>query len=87
MRPEFCDVLERIAQVANPEARVWRGSGLLAAQIGIRVLGTEPRQVLDVVQTNFFQTQHTDGRITQDPRGDGHSPLHGRKPEQRCSCP
>ena len=43
MRRAACNVLERIAQVADPEARVWRGSGktdLPPAQEGITVLGT-----------------------------------------------
>ena len=40
VRPEFCDVLERIAQIADPEARVWKGSGVLTTDQGIRVLGT-----------------------------------------------
>ena len=40
VRPEFCDTLERIARVIDPEALVWRGSGLPTEQLGIRVLGT-----------------------------------------------
>ena len=43
IRPEGCDALERIAQAADPRARVWRGSGetdLLPSQQGIVVLGT-----------------------------------------------
>ena len=43
VRPEACYILERIAQVADPDARVWRGSGdsdLLPAQQEIPVLGT-----------------------------------------------
>ena len=32
-RPEFCDVLERIARIADPEARVWKGSGVCLRQI------------------------------------------------------
>ena len=43
VRPAACNVLERMAQVADPEARVWRGSGetdLPPAQQGITVLGT-----------------------------------------------
>ena len=39
-RPEFCDVLERVTQVTDPEARVWRGSGMPTSEQGIRVLGT-----------------------------------------------
>ena len=39
-RPEFCDVLERVAQATDPEARVWRGSGMPTSEQGIRVLGT-----------------------------------------------
>ena len=31
-RPEFCDVLERLAQQVDPGARVWRGLDLPAAQ-------------------------------------------------------
>ena len=43
IRPEGCDALERIAQAADPTARVWRLSGetdLLPSQQGIVVLGT-----------------------------------------------
>ena len=40
VRPGFCDTLERIARVTDPEALVWRGSGLPTEQLGIRVLGT-----------------------------------------------
>ena len=43
VRPNVCDVLERIARAADPDARVWRGSGdtdLLEAQQGMKVLGT-----------------------------------------------
>ena len=43
VRPAACNVLERIAQVADPDARVWRGSGetdLPPVQQGITVLGT-----------------------------------------------
>ena len=35
-RPEFSDVLERVAQVTDPEARVWRGSGMPTSEQGIR---------------------------------------------------
>ena len=38
--PDFCDVLERLAQQVDPAARVWRGSDLPAAQQGVTVLGT-----------------------------------------------
>ena len=43
VRPPVCDVLERIAQAENPDARVWRGSqdsDLVPGQQGITVLGT-----------------------------------------------
>ena len=40
VRPGFCDTLERIARVTDPEALVWRGSRLPTEQLGIRVLGT-----------------------------------------------
>ena len=39
-RPPACDVLERIAQVSDPDARVWKGSGVATEQQGIRILGT-----------------------------------------------
>ena len=35
---ELCDILERIVQATDPEARVWRESGLPTEQWGIRVL-------------------------------------------------
>ena len=39
-RPEFCDILERIAQgMECPVARVWKGPGLPTRDQGIRVLG------------------------------------------------
>ena len=39
-RPQNCDVLERVAQMENPRAVVWRGSGIPTEQQGIKVLGT-----------------------------------------------
>ena len=38
--PRACDELERIAQEADPTARVWEGSHLPLVQQGITVLGT-----------------------------------------------
>ena len=52
VRPEFCDVLERIAQIADPEARVWKGSGVPTTDQGIRVLGT-PLGHADIVETQL----------------------------------
>ena len=43
IRPSGCDVLERIAQADDPEARVWRGAGetdLPPGRQGVVVLGT-----------------------------------------------
>ena len=39
-RPAICDMLERIAQTVNPRAKVWRGSQVLTAEQGMKVLGT-----------------------------------------------
>ena len=39
-RPVGCDLLERIAQQSDPEARVWRGSELPMHQQGVTILGT-----------------------------------------------
>ena len=39
-RPERCEVLERLAQQEDPEARVWTGSNVPLEQQGIRILGT-----------------------------------------------
>ena len=52
VRPEFCDVLERIAQIADPEVRVWKGSGVPTTDQGIRVLGT-PLGHADYVETQL----------------------------------
>ena len=42
VRPEVCDVLERIARVQDPTATVWKGSGLGTPfeEQGIKVLGS-----------------------------------------------
>ena len=40
MRPVVCDRLERIAQVENPRATVWKGGGVPTNEQGIKVLGT-----------------------------------------------
>ena len=39
-RPPACDLLERIAQASDPEARVWKGSGVPLEEQGVRILGT-----------------------------------------------
>ena len=40
IRPEACDLLDRIAQQADPDAHVWKGAGLPEVDQGFRVLGT-----------------------------------------------
>ena len=40
VRPPACDALEEIARIANPTARVWRGSGVPTEQQGMKILGT-----------------------------------------------
>ena len=45
-------MLERIAQIADPEARVWKGSGVPATDQGIRVLG-KPLGHADYVETQL----------------------------------
>ena len=40
VRPEVCDVLERIAQADDPSAVVWRGSQVPSIQQGVKILGT-----------------------------------------------
>ena len=39
-RPEFCDVLEQIAQRSDPHVRVWRGSALPLDKQGVKISGT-----------------------------------------------
>ena len=39
-RPPVCDVLEQIARVSDPTARVWWGSGVATERQGIKILGT-----------------------------------------------
>ena len=39
MEPPVCAALQRAAEVVNPHARVWRGSGLPTNEHGFRVLG------------------------------------------------
>ena len=40
VRPEVCNVLERVARISNPRAIVWRGSQLPSEMQGIKILGT-----------------------------------------------
>ena len=40
VRPEACDTLERTVRASDPDARVWKGPGLLTSEQGVRVLGT-----------------------------------------------
>ena len=40
VRPPTCDQLERLAQVSDPEARVWKGSDIPTVEQGVRILGT-----------------------------------------------
>ena len=40
IRPPACDQLEQLARVSDPEARVWKGSGIPTAEQGVRILGT-----------------------------------------------
>ena len=40
IRPPACDELERIAQLTDPDARVWEGSGLPTSEQRVRILGT-----------------------------------------------
>ena len=39
VRPEACDMLERITQANDRDARVWRGSGVSTAECGICIFG------------------------------------------------
>ena len=53
-----CDVLERIAQVEDPSARIWKESDIPTVEQGVRVLGTALGQVDFVggaVSNVFFQ--------------------------------
>ena len=40
VRPPACDHLERIAQLTDPDARVWKGPTLPTTEQGVRILGT-----------------------------------------------
>ena len=44
-RPDACEVLERVAQVEDPSARVWKGSDIPTAEQEVIVLGTPLRHV------------------------------------------
>ena len=55
IRARTCDELERIAQEADPRARVWRGSHLPLVQQGITVLGT-PLGSVEFVQAHLHKT-------------------------------
>ena len=54
VRPEACDTLERIARASDPDARVWKGPGLLTSEQGVRVLGT-PLGHTDFVSAHLME--------------------------------
>ena len=39
-KPDVCEAMQRIAEVSNPRAQVWRGSEVPSTKQGIKVLGT-----------------------------------------------
>ena len=39
VRPQICDVLERMGRDNDLSARVWRGSGVPSAEQGVKILG------------------------------------------------
>ena len=39
-KPDVCEAMQRIAEVSNQRAQVWRGSEVLSTMQGIKVLGT-----------------------------------------------
>ena len=49
VRPPACDQLERLAQVSDPEARVWKGSDIPTVEQGVRIL--VPRWVIRITCT------------------------------------
>ena len=38
-KPPSCDEMQRVAEAADPNARVWRGSELPTTEQGIKILG------------------------------------------------
>ena len=55
VEPPVCAALQRAAEVVNPRARVWRGSGLPTHEQGIRVLGA-PVGHPDFVRSHLQKT-------------------------------
>ena len=39
VKPAICEVLDRVAQAADPEAKVWKGSEVPPNQQGLKILG------------------------------------------------
>ena len=70
IHPEACDLLERIAQQADPDAHVWKGAGLPEVDQGLRVLGTpfgHPAYVEAQLETLAVEHQDFLDRIRQNP--------------------
>ena len=60
-KPAICEVLDRVAQAADPAAKVWKGSEVLPNQQGLKILGApfgHPEFVAAQLEKSF-QKQET----------------------------
>ena len=60
-KPAICEVLDRVAQAADPAAKVWKGSEVLPNQQGLKILGApfgHPEFVAAQLERSF-QKQET----------------------------
>ena len=60
-KPDICEVLDRVAQAADPEAKVWKGSEVPPNQQGLKILGAPfgHREYIAAQLERSFQTQET----------------------------
>ena len=60
-KPDICEVLDRVAQAADPEAKVWKGSEVPPNQQGLKILGAPfgHQECIAAQLERSFQKQET----------------------------
>ena len=63
-KPTICEVLDRVAQAADPGAKGWRGSEVPPSQQGLKILGA-PFGHQEYVAAQLENTFHKQGTLNQ----------------------